>query len=295
MKKLFKSFVFLVGILFCFNSCLSLDSISDVIEMADTGEKVVKSVQAISRAASDITPEEEYSIGRISAATIIEKYDGLYSDEKKEKYLNNICGALVINSEKPYLYKGYSVGLLNSNDINAISTPGGHIFITKGMYDLATSEDELAAILAHEIAHIQLNHASNTIKTSRTTQAVFTTVQAVDSIVRDSSEREEMAWVNEISTEYVEKLITDGFSSELEYEADSYALTLLLDAGYDANAMIEVLNALNKNNKDKFTFDLTHPKPSSRIEKVSKVLKNEPFISSKANKEDRMARFNKYR
>lgn len=296
MKKILVSLCSLFVICLSAISCVSMDFSDIALNMIDDGgESVVKSVNAIKRAATDITPEEEYYLGRSTSAIIIEKNGGLYNNTEKTKYVNKICGALVMYSEKPYLYKGYSVGILNSQDLNAISTPGGHIFITKGMYDIADSEDALAAIIAHEIAHIQLNHASDVIKMSRTMEAVTATVDAVDKMTRSREELEEEEWVNALSLAYVEKILTDGFSSEQEYEADAYALKLLVDAGYDPKTMADALVALKMNQNGKTTFDKTHPRPNDRLEKVNAKLKAEPFVSCKANKEERIERFKKYR
>lgn len=292
MKKVLAFFTALLFISLSFTSCLSMD-LADIVELDAQDKSIIRSVTAIKRAASDITPEEEYSIGRIAAACIVERY-GLYKNSEKTKYLNKICGSLTIYSEKPYLYNGYCVGILNTYDINALSTPGGHIFITKGMYELADSEDALAAIIAHELAHIQLNHASNAIKVSRTLEAVTATVDAVDKITRDPDEVEEEEWVNALSLAYVNKMVNDGFSSEQEYEADAYALQLLLDAGYDPSALTDVLNKL-KEKQSGSTFDTTHPDPKDRFDRVNTKLKSEPYVSCKANKADRKARFNKYK
>lgn len=277
-------------------SCLTMD-FTDFkgLELDAEGESIVRSVQSIKRAASDITPEEEYSLGRITAVCIIDRYGGLYKNSEKTKYVNKICGALVVNSEKPYLHKGYSVGILNTYDLNAISTPGGHIFITKGMYEIADSEDALAALIAHEIAHIQLNHASNAIKVSRKLEAVTTTIDAVDKVTRSEEEAEEENWVQALSLGYVEKVINDGFSSEQEYEADAYALQLLIDAGYDPKAMVDCLNTLKQKQNGNSTLDITHPKPADRLDRVNKILVTEPYKSCTANKADRMARFKKYK
>ena len=130
---------------------------------------------------------------------------------------------------------------------------------------------------------------------SRTMEAVTATVDAVDKLTRSREELEEEEWVNALSLAYVEKILTDGFSSEQEFEADAYALKLLVDAGYDPKTMADALVALKMNQNGKTTFDKTHPRPNDRLEKVNAKLKAEPFVSCKANKEDRIERFKKYR
>ena len=114
----------------------------------------------------EFSEEDAYYIGRAAAAAMLKKYS-FYEDPKLESYLNKICQTLVTNSDEPLPYNGYHVKVLDSDEVNAFSTPGGHILITRGMVNCATSEDSMAAILAHEIAHIQLQHGLKTIKEKR--------------------------------------------------------------------------------------------------------------------------------
>ena len=94
----------------------------------------------------EITPEQEYYIGRAVAGTILEKYN-VYNSAKMQKYLNEICSAIVINSDKPVLYKGYYVAILDTDEVNAFATSGGHILVSRGLLQCAKSEDALAAVL----------------------------------------------------------------------------------------------------------------------------------------------------
>ena len=127
---------------------------------------------AIAKAAEPITPEQEYYIGRSVAATLLQSYD-LADEVKLTAYLNKICMALVIHSERPELYNGYHVSILDSDQINAFATSGGHILITRGLLSCAENEDALASVIAHEIGHIQLQHSLKAIKTSRNSQAAL--------------------------------------------------------------------------------------------------------------------------
>ncbi|MDR1239916.1 MAG: M48 family metalloprotease, partial [Treponema sp.] len=107
-----------------------------------------------------LSPEDEYYLGRTVAARILRTDPAYTGDSDLVFYLNKICLALVINSSKPAAFNGYHVGILDSPELNAFATPGGHIFLTQGMVECADSEDALAAVIAHELAHIQLRHAA---------------------------------------------------------------------------------------------------------------------------------------
>ena len=66
-----------------------------------------KAIESIKKAAEEITPEQEYYIGRTVASTILNKYKLSKDTKELTLYLNEICNAITINSEMPYLYKGY--------------------------------------------------------------------------------------------------------------------------------------------------------------------------------------------
>ena len=241
----------------------------------------------IEKAAEDITPEEEYYIGRSVAATISTTYPVDHGSYNMTTYLNRICETLVMNSEKPYLYKGYYVVILDTDEINAMATPGGHIFVSRGLIDCTESEDALAAVIAHEIAHIQLGHSVSAIKASRTSSAVSSTVKAgvVTTLaavntktgvygLSDSEMKKVMDAVDSISnasSEVVKTLVNTGFSKAQEFEADSYALELMYNAGYDPNAMLDMLEQLEESPSNS-GWGSTHPSPKDRIKNVNKEL-----------------------
>ena len=119
--------------------------------IAANKEKVDKSREAIAKSKEGISPEQEYIIGRSVAAKVLSNYK-LYNNKEATKYVNEICTAITSSSDMPTLYNGYVVGILDSKEINAISTPGGHILVTKGLLECASSEDAVAAVFtaAHD-------------------------------------------------------------------------------------------------------------------------------------------------
>lgn len=238
-------------------------------------------------AAEEITPEQQYYIGRAVAANIFQRYS-LYSDKAAEQYLNQICGALIVNSPKPVLFKGYYVGILDTDEINAFATSGGHILVTKGLLRCTNSEDELAAVLAHEIGHIQLEHGISAIKANRITDAVkkfgSTALLAMQSI--DDEDYSEAVEALEGSVgDIVSNMVDSGYSQTQEFDADKTALSLMAAAGYNPRAMEGMLNLINKNQKSSSGFGKTHPSPKDRLNKVNKLFKqyNVPDTSASRN------------
>lgn len=224
-----------------------------------TGERAEKSFE-------DFTPEQEYYIGRSVAASVFDKYDE-YDSEEANEYLASLGNVLAFFSEKPSVYAGYSFQILDNDELNAFATPGGHIFVTRGMLRLARNEAELAAILAHEIAHVQESHGLQSIRTSRIT-AALTSAAITGAQLASNEEIGELTEVFEDSIDDVtQTLFTAGYSRSSEEEADLAALEILNAAGYDPRALGSFLEQMQEHwNSDGPGFAQTHPSPESRIE-----------------------------
>ncbi|MDR2135214.1 MAG: M48 family metalloprotease [Treponema sp.] len=234
---------------------------------AESAESISRSGQAISRAAEEITPEQEYYIGRAVGANLLSRYQVWQGDAALTKYLNQICTVIVINSPRPEIYNGYHVGILDSMEINAFATPGGHIFVTRGLLACADSEDTLAAVIAHEIGHIQLQHSIKAIKNNRIMNAIMTTASSAARTLGNEELRELADVMDESVNEIITTLIDKGYSQEQEFEADTAAMSLLAAAGYDPAGLISMLRQLETNQRSQSGgLVKTHPSPERRIE-----------------------------
>jgi len=233
---------------------------------------LTQAAPSIIRAMEEITPEQEYYIGRAVAANILTMYRVYNGDRNLTMYLNRICGAIVINSPKPYLYNGYHVNILDTDEINAFATSGGHIFLTRGLIACTNSEEALAGVIAHEIAHIQLQHGMLAIKNSRFTQAIVATgAAALDAVGGGLGELTSI--FTESVGEIVTTMVSSGYSQAQEFEADNNALSLMAAAGYDPKGLVTMLQVIERNQRDTSGgFGKTHPTPGDRITNVNKTI-----------------------
>jgi predicted Zn-dependent protease len=212
------------------------------------------------RIAEEITPKEEYHLGRAVGAAILSRYKIWQGDPELTNYLNEICATIVINSPRPEIYNGYHVVLLDSAEINAFASPGGHIFITRGLAACADSEDALAAILAHEIGHIQLRHPIKSI----TTDSMAAALRWGKNRLKELTDV-----MNESVREIVTVLVETGYSPEQEYDTDMAAMVLMASAGYDPAGLISLLERLEESGDNPFSGLATpHPSPVTRITKA---------------------------
>jgi predicted Zn-dependent protease len=220
----------------------------------------------------DLTAEDSYFIGRAAAAVILRSYL-LYDSPDLTRYLNRICGALAANSPRPELYNGYHVAILNSREINAFATPGGHIFLTRELVELAGSEDALAAVIAHELAHIQLEHGAGIINKMRLTLDLTDTGRRAAGIAaREASVEERKVLFGNSVIELTNTLVKNGYSREQEFEADHYALALLALTGYQPGALIEMLRLLEQFPRQEGGIFATHPSSALRIRNAEGLL-----------------------
>jgi len=205
------------------------------------------------QAIEEINLLDEYNIGRDVAASILSGYRIWDANPALTKYANLICQAIVINSPRPTAYNGYHAAILDSGEVNAFATPGGHVYITRGLIEAAKSEDALAAVIAHEIAHIQLGHGLRAIQTNRDLQD----------------------WLSQFTLSGAQT-ITDrlnaGFSRIQEFDADITAMSLLDAAGYNPQSIVDMLRELDKIQgrvNANTGFSRTHPSPASRMVNAS--------------------------
>jgi len=304
MKAAGRPAVFAAVCIFC-AFCLFLSACNSMAAVMDAGAKVANAAgvieqnaanavsntsKAMANAAEDITPEQEYYIGRAVAANILKTYSLWKGAPGLTAYANRICGAITVNSSKPEIYNGYHVAILDTNEINAFATSGGHIFITRGLIAAAKSEDALAGAIAHEIAHIQLQHSIKAIKTSRITRAIMITGASAAGAVSGYDADEMTSVFNESVGDIVGTLVNNGYSQAQEFSADAEALSLLAGAGYNPGGLLEMLRELEKTGKSSpGGFNKTHPSPDKRIAAAEKIKIFQPRIKDTSSY--RRARF----
>jgi predicted Zn-dependent protease len=278
----------------CLLTCESMDSaaLGDIAgalagagaEAAGLGKDVAASIsQGVSaatatfaeakKAADSLTPENEYYLGRAVAANIAGTYK-IYRNAALQAYLDKICDTIVVNSPRPDIYNGYHVAVLDTQEINAFATPGGHVFVTRGLIACASNEDALASVIAHEIAHIQKQHALTSIRNARYVNAAISgTLAGIGAAVGTEQAKELAGVMGDSVNEVVTTMVVNGFSKEQEFEADATALALLASAGYQPSGILEMLEAL-KQKQGAGGFSKTHPAPAERIANVNRTIGN---------------------
>jgi len=195
----------------------------------------------------------------------------VYNDPAFNDYVNAVGQKLAAHSDRPDIK--YTFTVLDSPDINAFATPGGYVYINRGLVTYMACEAQLAAVLAHEIAHITARHSARQQR-AQTTTNVAATVLAILSRSGDVGE----------ATALWGTAAVRGYGRDMELEADSLGAKFMAAAGYDRNAVIEVLSLLKDNErfekkraretgKEARTYHglfATHPRSDTRLQEVVK-------------------------
>ena len=197
------------------------------------------------RAARPMTDQEEHYLGRAVAATILGHYR-LSQNDRLTRYLNEAGQSLALASHRPFTFGGYRFAVLDSEEVNALACPGGIILITRGMLRRAQNEEELAAILAHEIGHVSNRDGLKAIQQARWLEVV-TLLGSEAARKVGGAEMAKLVSLFEGSVQDVFKtLMVSGYSREQEVQADRSALALLQRSGYDPNGLPDFLRKLGK-------------------------------------------------
>ncbi len=246
----------------------------------EEAESITRGAQAVQKTWQDLTPEQEYYIGRAVTAQVLQSYPPL-DRPQANAYVNLLGQSLAVFSERPETFGGYHFLLLDSDEINAFAGPGGLIVVTRGMLRCCQSEDELAAVLAHEICHVAKRHGLSAIKQGRLTEA-FTIIAAESAKQFGDEELASLTREFEGSvSDVVMTLTTSGYSRTQEREADVAAVELLRRAGYPAGAMLTMLNRMDERLADSggLGFAKTHPSARSRADALRAVMTETETVS----------------
>ena len=194
---------------------------------------------------SEIGPVQEFQLGRAVAARVLPLYPVLPQNDPRTVYVNKLGHAIVAASNDPMPYHGYSFVMLDSEEVNAFAVPGGFVFVTTGMLKFLKDEDELAAILGHEMGHIELRHGMRAVGTEKILR-LFSLLKELGTGKESSSNQagDLVAQVKQMVDEVFEKMFTavrNGYGIETESQADWRSIQLSRTLGYDTMALYEVL------------------------------------------------------
>lgn len=212
-----------------------------------------------------ISTGEEIMLGQSVHGQILSEYK-LSTDAAKLARVQRVGQRVAqVSDRQDYAYQFY---LIEKDEFNAFTVPGGSVYIFTGLLDRLKNDDEIAAVLAHEVGHCSAKH---TIKKFQAALGY----QLLGSIVMSQVEMGEMAaQVASMSSDAVMQLVFSAYGRQDELEADKLGLKYMNFAGYDMNAMISTFELLKKESKgpEVPTILRTHPHLDDRIAAVKEEI-----------------------
>lgn len=185
----------------------------------------------LSRAETNTGPVYDYMLGREVAARVIGASKPVAPEAPVSRYVNQVCRSLVLASASPYQYHPYTCIVLEDAELNAFAAPGGVIFITTGMLRFLRDEDELATVLGHEVSHVQFRHGAVSVAQENVNNVLGKNFYGADG--------KDNLFGSMLGQLYGN--ILNGYSMEMEAEADANGMRMAWEAGYAPQGFPEIL------------------------------------------------------
>ncbi len=211
----------------------------------------------------------EVQIGRALSAAILGRAQ-LLSDGplvRRSLYLRALGEVLSVRFGRPGLEHYF--GWVNSDEINAFATPGGYVFLTRGLFERLRTEDELVGVLLHEIVHVSERHVYRQIAPPQSSGFGFALSRLFSGGRGDLG-----VAVSRAVTQGLRILFETGLGQDLEREADEHAVAMAAALGYDPEALAGFLGRAHEETRKKtapLRLPATHPPLAERRAWLSHV------------------------
>jgi len=172
---------------------------------------------------SEVGPVQEMQLGRVVAARVLPLYPVLDENHPASAYVRKVGALLAAASNDPMPYNGYLFITVKSDEVNAFAVPGGFVFITTGMLKFLKDEDELAAILGHEMGHMELRHGMKSVGKENVLKLFSLSAEVGTSTATDgatAAAQQQLKALAESLFDMMTTAIRNGYSIDMESQAD---------------------------------------------------------------------------
>ncbi len=214
--------------------------------------------------------DEEIAMGPQVAGRVLSVMP-LLNDSAAQRRVNTIGRWVAAQTPRDDL--PWTFAVVDSPEMNAFAAPGGYIMVTRGLYEVLQSDDEVAAVLGHEISHVVARDHYNVIR-KQAMASIGINVVSTMAIDKIGSHGGAAGPFEQKLAGYFAKagasIILTGFDKDVEYRSDGASLIYTARAGYNPLAMYAVLQKLSAASDGERTRNLysTHPSPSARLDRL---------------------------
>lgn len=214
-------------------------------------------------------PDEQMDEMGVAAYAQAKKDTPSSTDSVVNRYVN--CVARAITAEVTTGPTSWEVTVFNKDDVNAFALPGGKIGVYTGMLKVATTQDQLASVIGHEVAHVLARHSNERVSTAYATQSGLQLVEALTGGAgKDNQNLMALLGLG------AQVGVILPFSRTQESEADLMGLDLMAKAGFDPRASVELWKKMAAEGNGGPVFISTHPASGTRIKdlenRISKAM-----------------------
>jgi len=215
------------------------------------------------------SPEQDIALGKASAEEAVREVR-LVTDARVTAYVRRVGARLA--SQAPGYEFPYQFAVVDAPEVNAYAFPGGYVFVNAGAVVAARTEGELAAVLAHEIAHVALRHGTNQASKAYVAKAGL---DLLDTLT--GGRESELGQLASAAGGAGAELIFQRFGRSSETEADLEGARLMAAAGYDPREMARFFEKLGGPGGPRTAEALSdHPDPGSRVAAINEIISTLP-------------------
>jgi len=226
-----------------------------------------------------LNEEDEIEIGTGLYPRLIARSGGPYRNRGLQSSVERFAQPLIDQTKRRHL--PWEIVVLDDNTVNAWALPGGKMAVNRGLLRYTASEEELAAVLSHEIGHVERSHALNQMRREEFNKGLTEVgKQAIASQAGAGAGSFVTGQVLDALEGPLGDMMAAGYSRELEDEADQHIFEVFGNVGYDpglASSFFHTLVALIPNNaKGTTSLYSTHKGTEERIAAIEKMAKGLP-------------------
>lgn len=232
---------------------------------------------SVASPAAEVVPEglteQEIELGKRAMADMAQLHLKYIKDEALTKKLTLMVNEIGRATPRPKIV--YDVTIVDSEEVNAFTFPGGHVFVMKGLLNKVESDDELAGVLGHEIGHNVKFHAIKKMEEYQDISSKLTMV-LLASLVLSQTKSADAGMFAAQAAQAISMAVLNGYSIQYEKEADAASVQYLEKTHYNPVGMLTFMEKLasqfNVESEKRAGIYQTHPISTERVEALKAQL-----------------------
>ncbi len=214
-----------------------------------------------------VSPQQEMSLGLKSAQEVL-KTERISTNPQQNAMVKRVGQRIAsVTGQKNYAWEFFVID--KEDEPNAFCLPGGKVFVYSGIFKYASNDDELAAVMGHEIGHALARHGAERMSSGQLTQV---TAQVLGAVMQGRGNPKNTALVMQAFGIGSQLGIMLPHSRTQEYEADHIGLVLMAKAGYNPQSALSFWQKFSRSGETPPEYLSTHPAPQNRIEQIKALL-----------------------